>query len=675
VKADTQEANNCLNQPALAESGQGTKYKVALTPPRQAELHPALLLVSGAVLLCLSLEVGVIEQADSLSLYMTPREIAVDAGIGLLLMIGAAILWWLVVLAIVGVVHLLPPVRRYQVGLGWRLGLLLPFCYLTVNTFGALKEVIFPQWHSDLVVWLLMFGLFSLGILRVRVSRLQEFCRSRMRPILWIHAILAVIALLALRWQGVHRFHSYARPGRAIAASQLPDIYLLTADALSMEDTSLDGYSRTTTPNLERFAQRSYAFQSFFANSNFTDAATTSIETGKLPWSHRVFQQGGFLRGAGRKQNLAELLRERGYYTAMITSNPWAAPFHHRTTDSYDAVEFVVPGGSSGAFFHYTNLVGANTEYTLPAALTKRLARALTYVDSRIWPERYPAPAEGIFEEVRALAERSDIRQPRFVWAHIFPPHDPYLPPPPFRGRFLSTRMEITHPELVALRTTSLPPGVSADELRAQYDEMILYADHALGSFLDWLEATGRLDHAIVIVSADHGESFEHETFLHAGPNLYNSLIRVPLLIHLPGQKTGGRLSELAQQADLLPTILDLIGAPPPTWTDGTSLKPALNGNALPPRPIFSMNLEPARTFGSIAKGTVAVMDDQYKYVLRLDQQQEALYRYRKDRQEQDNLVASDPAVRNRMHDVLLEKLHQVNQGPQGVGADRIAER
>jgi arylsulfatase A-like enzyme len=664
-----------LNQPALAESAQGTKREISLAVRRPTELQPALLLVSGAVLFCLSLEVGVIEQTDSLLLYMTPREIAVDAGIALLMMLGASILWWLAVLAIVAILMLVPTAERFRPSIGWHLGLMVPFCYLALNTFGALKEVTFPQWHSDLLVWVLVFGLFGIAIFRVRVWRLQEFCRTRMLPLFAVHAILAIIAVVALRLADVHPFRNYARSPRPMVGAQLPDIYLLTADALSMEDTSLDGYSRATTPNLERFAQRSYAFESFFANSNFTASATTSMETGKLPWSHRVFQQGGFLRGAAQTETLAELLRERGYYTAMITSNPWAAPFHHRSTESYDEVEYAASLGFSGTAFQYTNFVGANTQYTLSAALVKRLGRALTFVDALFWPQRYPSPPEAIFGAVRALAERSDITQPRFVWAHILPPHDPYLPPPQFQNRFLATGTTLVYPDLVALRTTSLPPGVSASRLRAQYDEMVSYADQALGNFLDWLAATNRLDHAIVIVSADHGESFEHQSFLHAGPSLYNNLIRVPLLIHVPGQKTGMRLSQLAQQADLLPTILDLIGAPSPNWTDGTSLKPALDGKSLPPRHVFSMNLEPCSIFGSISKGTVAVMDDEYKYVFRLDPQQEALYRYRSDRDEADNLVASKSEVRNRLRDVLLKELNEVNQGRHRVGANAVTER
>jgi arylsulfatase A-like enzyme len=432
-------------------------------------------------------------------------------------------------------------------------------------------------------------------------------------------------------------------------------------DAMGTEDASLYGYNRPTTPNLERFAKHNFTFDYCFANSNFTGSSTASIETGKLPWSHRVFQQGGFLRGQAQSQNLAEALHQRGYYTAMIVSNQWAGPFRRRTLESYDAVEYVVPSGISGAWFRFTNLIGLNTQYTLYGALLKRLTRGIVYIDAILWPHRYPAPAPAIFDQARALLQDPHVGQPRFVWTHILPPHDPYLPPPPFSKHFLSTDKVTRAFDLLSLRNSALPKGTSAAELRARYDEMVLYADAAVGDYLDWLQRTGRLDHAIVIVSADHGESFEHNWYLHAGPRLYNSLIHVPLLIHLPGHESGSHISQLAQQADLLPTILDLVGESPPSWTDGISLKPALEGKTVPERYIFSMNLESDRVFGSVSRGTVAVIDDEFKYVIRLDSGYESLYRYKTDPLEEHDLVASEPEVAKRMRDSLFAKLQKVN--------------
>ena len=88
----------------------------------------------------------------------------------------------------------------------------------------------------------------------------------------------------------------------------------------------------------------------------------------------------------------------------------------------------------------------------------------------------------------------------------------------------------------------------------------------------------------------------------------------------------------------------------------------ALQGKALPERYIFSMNLEPDRVFSPISKGTLAVIDDQFKYVIRLDSHQQWLYRYKTDQLEEHNLVGSEPDAARRLHDVLLAKLREVNE-------------
>jgi hypothetical protein len=75
------------------------------------------------------------------------------------------------------------------------------------------------------------------------------------------------------------------------------------------------------------------------------------------------------------------------------------------------------------------------------------------------------------------------------------------------------------------------------------------------------------------------------------------------------------------------------------------------------------MNLEPDNVFGSVAKGTLAVMNDEFKYVIRLDLQQGSLYRYKTDPLEEHDLIGSEPDVARSLHDVLLAKLREVNEG------------
>jgi len=353
-------------------------------------------------------------------------------------------------------------------------------------------------------------------------------------------------------------------------------------------------------------------------------------------------------------------LRQRGYYTAMISANSLASPLQHRTLDSYDAVEF--PAALGMYNWGYPSFVGTDSESTFSVSVLGHLVELGHYLDMLVWGDRYPFPAEAVFGLARSLAERGKIAQPLFVWTHILPPHDPYWPPALYRRRFLSTENPRSSVDPSNMDTHKLSVGVSAVEHRARYDEMVLYADQTVGDFLDWLDRTGRLDRSIVIVSADHGESFEHNWFGHTGPHLYNGLIHIPLLIHLPGQKKGVRVTYRAQQADLLPTILDLVGGSVPARTEGVSLKPVLQGKPLPERYVFSMNFETNRFCDSITRGTVAVMDDEFKYVDYLDGHQEALYRYKSDHFEDHNLIGSEPEVAKRMRDTLSERLNEVNR-------------
>jgi arylsulfatase A-like enzyme len=654
-----------MAQQAIIESLAAGELREAVRAPNQVALCAWVAFATIVALLSSSLEIELLEQVDSLSRYMTYQEIALDFGAALLLLLGIAFLWWLSALLIAGSVSALPAMKRHRQLIFWCIGLSVPISYFLLDFLGAVRIWVAEEWRPGLGGWLLAGGavllVSSVALCTVRLAKLQKFCRARLAPLGWVHVAVAIVALTVFWTRGVHLFQDYVHPGKALA-SDLPDVYLVTIDAFRAEDGSVYGYDRPTTPNLERFAQRASTFEFFFANSNFTTAGTTSIETGQLPWSSRVFHLGGFLRGEAQGKNLAELLRRQGYYTATISSNYYASPVRHKTLPSYDAAECISPATVSGIWAKYSNLIGLNTLQTQNGALLRRLAGVRRYLDALIWEDRYPSPAAAVFDRARNLLERPDIQQPRFVWMHILPPHDPYLAPLPYRKQFLSTNKLTRAYDFLTLRNDELPAGVSAEELRARYDESILYADHEVGEFIEWLDRSGRLPRSIVIISADHGESFEHHWFLHTGPYLYNSLIRVPLLIHLPGQTKGVRIAYPAQQVDLLPTVLDLVGAPIPNWAEGGSLKPMLKGEPMPERYLFSMNLEPNRTFDPITHGTVAVMDGEFKYLGTVDGSREGLYRYKTDQEERHDLIASEPTVAGRMRDVFHNKLREVNQ-------------
>jgi len=639
--------------------------RVLIPTSEDAALRPGLAFLSIVALFCLSLEIELLQQIDSLRLYLTTREIGLEAGVALLLLLAIAGCWWLLVLLVAQPARIFLRSKRSRVHLCWSLWIAVPLAYLILDLFQDVKLEILPRWHAGTNIQVsTAFGLSFVCIaviFYISWPVLGEFCRTRLVPIARVHFAIAVVAVVALWVHGLRLFHDYERPGVATGVLSSPDIYLITIDTLRAEDTSLFGYGRPTTPNLEKLAQRSFSFEHYFANSNFTTSATVSIETGKLPWSHRVFHGGDFLRDQDQYQNLAALLKQRGYYTAMISSNFLATPFRHRTLESYDAVQYASPKGFTGFRLRETNLLGVNSQYTLTFSLIRGVNALCASVDHLLWRDRYPLPAEDVFERATRLLERHDGSQPVFLWSHVMPPHDPYWVPPAYRHRFVSEGVR-NYDNFVVPDIKRMRPGVSLQDLRASYDEMMLYADQCVGEFLDRLDRTGRLDRSIVIVTADHGEMFDHNRLAHGGPDLYQGLIHIPLLIHLPGQKQGVRIEDLAQQADLLPTLLDLVGAPVPSWVDGASLNPALESRTLADRYIFSMNLEPNSTFDAVTKGTVAVMDGNFKFVRYLESGKEQLYRYKTDKGEENNLVQSEPEAAQRMRNVLLEKLEEVNR-------------
>jgi len=640
--------------PVLSEVEEKQKHRLAKLP--EIELCPILAFASIAAFFCSSLDITTLEYIDTLRLYMTPWEIVLEVGAALVILVGISIAWWIGILLFIKSLGTFPKVKQYSASLCWYFWLAFPFTYFVLELLTAARLRIFPRWHpgvlGSLVAGISLIAICSAGSAFLGQSKVQQFCRSHLSPLGWLHVAAGSVMLVILVAHGVRPYSDFAHVGHAAPASDLPDIYLISIDALRAQDISVYGYDHATTPNLERFAQSSFVFENFVANSNFTTPGTISIETGKLPWSHRVFQIGGFLRSPVRQENLAAELQQHGYYTASITSNVLASPFDHGTVGSYDAVEYAAPLGLTGMWMRYSNLAGVNGQVMLFYGLLRRLEGMLSgFVDKVIWDHRYPYPVEPVFDRARNLLGSHTRSQPVFLWTHILAPHDPYWPPIAYRNRFVSKE------KLTQIRASTLPPGVTAAELRAEYDEMILYADHAVGEYLAWLNQTGRLDHAIVIITADHGESFEHDWFQHAGPYLYNGLIHIPLLIHLPGQRQPAKIQELCQQADLLPTVLDLIGGQVPGWTDGTSLKPALEGRNLPRRYVFSMALEGDSVFGRISNGTVAVMDNDFKYTISLDTKHEELFHYKTDQLEENNLIEADRNVASRMRDIVAGKI------------------
>ena len=165
------------------------------------------------------------------------------------------------------------------------------------------------------------------------------------------------------------------------------------------------------------------------------------------------------------------------------------------------------------------------------------------------------------------------------------------------------------------------------DERRLRYDEFIATADRAFGAFISDLEHSGKLRNTTVIVSADHGESFEGGVYQHSSPYLTRPVIHIPLIIRTADQQVGRRVTLAADQTALAPPILELAGQAKPDWMPGRSLAPWLTreGQNQDDGLAFTQYLERNDVDKPVRRGTLGVIDGRYEYVLDIETQKGAL--------------------------------------------------
>jgi arylsulfatase A-like enzyme len=201
------------------------------------------------------------------------------------------------------------------------------------------------------------------------------------------------------------------------------------------------------------------------------------------------------------------------------------------------------------------------------------------------------------------------------------------------------------------------------DTLRARYDEFIRYCDNEFENFIKKLANSNKLQNTVIILSSDHGESFEHNYGMHGGPHLYEQVTSIPLIIKEPDRADGRIINDLTEQIDIPPTVLDLANIPAPQWMEGRSLVPLMQGKRLPLRPVFSMNFEKNPSLGhEITRGTVAVWEDDYKLIHFLEEKESLLFNLKQYPDELNNLFNREPEISQRLLTLLQKNIKEANE-------------
>ena len=420
-----------------------------------------------------------------------------------------------------------------------------------------------------------------------------------------------------------------------------PNILLIVMDATRAHNLSCYGYGRATTPNLERFAERSVVYEKAIATSCWSLPTHASMFTGLYPSAHGANDQHHYLDAD--IPIITQLLQSQGYQTVALCRKHDVGP----------------ETGMDRGFEAFNK-----TRYPAPLAKALRkadngLARAFGYRDGG---------ARHTNREIRALLPKLQAdERPFFLFVSNLEAHLPYRPPKAY-----NTFLPDLSPEKIAgvnLDNWKYMAGqAEMDEedfaiLTALYDGALAYSDYRIGEILTWFEQAGLLDETLVIITGDHGENLGDHRLMGHGYCLYDSVLRVPLIIQYPfNMAPPDRVTYQTQHVDLLPTILAALGdetseiyrsAQGQNLLNMAGRTFAIAEQAHPYLDVFQQKF-PEADVSKLNRALRMIRTDEFKYIWSSDGQHE-LFDLQSDPQESQNLI-------NIQSDVAAEMAQQLAQ-------------
>ncbi|MFC1922887.1 sulfatase [Chloroflexota bacterium] len=424
-----------------------------------------------------------------------------------------------------------------------------------------------------------------------------------------------------------------------------PNIILLTIDTLRPDRLGCYGFTPSVTPNIDRLAESGIIFTQAITGGSWTQAAFPVMLT-----STYASMYGGCLGLlALDRPSPINALKEGGYTTAGFSTSPLLSRSYgyERSFDDYidldpgekDPWLRNVKGGHNllkQPFTHYlADLMGIRTRpakiYTSAAELTDQMCDWI-----------------------------GNSGGPFFIWGHYMDVHWPYhledsLTDP---SKIAQAWKDVVHLHNVNWKDEQIT-SAQKDHYIDLYEKAVSYTDYHLGRLFDFLKMTGMDQNTIIVLVSDHGEEFlEHGRWGHWEDNLYDEILKVPLLIHLPGLTESIMISEQVRTLDLMPTILELSGCSSPEGLKGMSLAPLWSGNT----EIFHSSAAISEMWRE-SWHIIAIRNGKYKYIWdnkRTDGP--LLFDLEVDRGEERNLSTDLPNVVDEFHHYVDEVLEEMER-------------
>lgn len=333
------------------------------------------------------------------------------------------------------------------------------------------------------------------------------------------------------------------------------NVILVTVDTLRI-DLGFMGYPKPVSPNMDKLAQKSVVFERAYAMASYTGKSLGPLHAGKYP--SETFRDGGHFNVYGPKNvMIAERARDAGYATLGAMSHFYFRPSSGLSQgfDRWD-LSAIPPGladnDNSVSSEALSNVILKMLEDPRGEKAAEKDAGAASPTDAAA-PPSDPADA----------GPNSAGKKPFFAWFHYFDPHAQYAP----------------HPDAPSFSDGDKSP---AKWVHAQYDAEVWFTDKHLGRVLDFVEQQPWANETAIVLTADHGEALGDHGMSWHGSEIWESLVRVPLVVYVPGVAPR-RVALKRSHIDLVPTLCDLMGIEPGEGElSGESLLPDIEGSAPP---------------------------------------------------------------------------------------------
>ncbi|MBN2206723.1 MAG: sulfatase, partial [Candidatus Aminicenantes bacterium] len=411
------------------------------------------------------------------------------------------------------------------------------------------------------------------------------------------------------------------------------NVILISIDTLRADHLGCYGYTRETSPHIDAWAAGGTRFSQVIAQAPYTVSSHMSTLTGLYPSFHKVNEIRTSVMNPKIK-TLAEILYAAGYRTWGITG-----------------------GGQVSSNYGFSEGFESYIEYTANRRdVEMRVAETIAFIEK-------------------------EKNNPFFIFFHTYKPHAPYRPAPPYdtmfnpgyRGKVNGSIAQIEDINAGRLQVSQ----EDLDHLVALYDGDIREMDDQLAKLFDYLKTEKLDERTLVVFASDHGEEFgEHGKYGVHSHSLFEELVRVPLVMVLPGRIPAGRVCESqVQLVDIMPTILDIAGAKDKNLAAslaGESLLPLMRKgrSAGPERKAFSERLAIDHIH------LRALRTPESKYIFQ-DDKAKAIVTHRyfdliQDPREQTSIEPSPAALRELFQQVLflIEEAKRVDASPREKAID-----